>query len=114
MAMGARPPQLDGDQIATELAVYGRAPFLEALVDLLEARPSPEAIKTLAEMRPDRWAQAVVMIARLAGYHDRRAVVENINILIHQMSDAQLLAELEKSEGELLDVIPKPALTASK
>ncbi len=85
MTMGARPPQLDGDRIAAELEVLSRAPFQEFLADLLVARPSPEAIKEFAARHPYRWAQATVMLARLAGYHDKLKVDGSLSLLVSQM-----------------------------
>lgn len=96
--MGARPPQLDGDRIAAELEVLSRAPFQELLVDLLEARPSPEAIKEFAARHPDRWAQATVMLARLAGYNDKVKVDGSLAVQVSLMSDVELLDQLAELE----------------
>ncbi len=76
-----------------------RCPAL--LVDLLEARPSPEAIKEFAARHPDRWAQATVMLARLAGYHDKLKVEGGLALQVSQMSDVELLDQLADTEAQL-------------
>ena len=98
MTMGAPPPQLDGDRIAAELEVLSRAPFVELLADLLEARPSPEALKAFTARHPDRWAQATVMLARLAGYHDKLKVDGSLAVQVSLMSDAELLDRLAETQ----------------
>jgi len=94
------PTPVMRDMLRRELETFSRAPFQGALVDLLEGKPSLEDIKIWAQASPDRWAQALTILARLSGYHEKREVIQSFHILIAEMSDAQLLSELEKSEKE--------------
>jgi len=97
-------PAYARDVMIAELEAFGRGPFREALVDLLEAKPNVEDLRAFAKRFPDRWSQAVTIIAKLAGYHETKVYEGNLHVLIHQMSDSALLKELESSEA--IDVTP--------
>jgi hypothetical protein len=91
------------------LTRYERRPFMAMLAEMLDCKPTPAAIRAFAEKSPDRWAQAVSIIAGLAGFD--RGVGPSINIYnVGAMSDVELakrLAELDKLAAAK-DVSPKP------
>ena len=105
--MSARPPQLDGDRIAAAITNLSRAPFREVLSHFIEAEPDVASVKEFAMKYPDRWAQALAMLGRLGGYHDKLQVDTSIAVTISQLSDSQLqerlvdlTAQLEVLEAE--------------
>jgi hypothetical protein len=49
MSMGAKPPRLDGDEIAAAVSSLSRKPFQKVLVCLLEAKPDREAMRMFAQ-----------------------------------------------------------------
>ncbi len=99
--MGARPPQLDGDEIAGAISRLSREPFQEVLTHLLEARPDREAVHQFAKRYPDRWAQAVAILARLGGYHDKLEVETNITVNLSRLSDMELMERLAETDEKL-------------
>lgn len=83
-----------------ELRKSAREPFKRALTRLLGFRPTAEALQKWADKSPDRWAQAIGIMANLAGYE------KGINITVTakpvaELSDSQLLEEYLKSEAAL-------------
>ena len=99
--MGARPPQLDGDGIALAVSKLSREPFQEVLTHLLEAAPNRDDVHAFAKRYPDRWAQAVTILARLGGYHDKVQIDATVSLDVARMSDAQLLQRLGETEEGL-------------
>ncbi len=95
--MGAQPPQLDGDKIAAHVANLSRAPFRDLLMRLLEAEPDTESIREYATKHPDRWCQAISMIGKLSGYHERLEVETSHSVALRQLSDSQLMGRLQDS-----------------
>ncbi len=93
--MGARPPRLDGDQIAAHVANLSRAPFRDVLERLLGAEPSLEKVREFAERYPDRWAQACAIFGRLGGYHEKAQVSHHHT---HAMIELTTLSDAELSE----------------
>jgi hypothetical protein len=92
----------NSDEMLTQFRRYSREPFMDILSMFMEGKPDPLSIKRFASENPDKWANAVGTIARLAGYHDKLEIEQNINIQISQLGDADLLALLEKSEEDIL------------
>lgn len=96
------------DRIDAEIALLQRKPFQNSLARILGAEPTVETLKTFANKSPDRWGQLVAIFARLGGYHEK-IQVDNVNITILAMSDAQImhkLAELESQFSALRSVTP--------
>ena len=96
------------DKIDAEIALLQRKPFLSSLARILGAEPTVETLKNFANKTPDRWGQLVAIFARLGGYHEK-IQVDNVNITILAMSDAQImhkLPELESQFGALRSVTP--------
>ncbi len=99
--MGARPPRLDGDELARALSAYSREPFREGLVCLIEAQPNREAIERFALHHPDRWTKMVGTLARLAGFHDWLEVDASITLDLSRLSDMELMERLVETEQKL-------------
>ena len=95
-----RRASLDPKKILHYLHQGNREPFLRVLADFLECQPTMEAIRAFANKSPDRWAQAVTMIARLSGYNETLEVKNDIMVNIRGKSDAALLKEL----GGIIDL----------
>ena len=101
--MGARPPRLDGDQIAAHIAARSREPFRQVLELFLQAAPDVDDIAEFARRYPDRWAQALVMIGKLSGVHERMQVDHEHRhlVAIHEMSDKELMQRLHEVMKQL-------------
>lgn len=99
-------PRFDAADLLNEFTNFSRQPFTEVLTELIGAVPSPMAIKDFAEDHPDRWANAIATMSRLAGYHDKLEITGNIAVDIHNMGDAQLMEEIKKI-NEKLDTVGK-------
>ncbi len=104
MTMGARPPQLDGDDIAAAISNLSRTPFREVLGRLIEAEPSVDSVQAFAEKYPDRWAQSIAIMGRLSGFNEKLEVDTNIAVTVSQLSDSQLLAKLSEISAQLKDL----------
>lgn len=107
----SRLPQPSGVEIEAELAALSRGPFRRILTDFLGFAPSANALRRFAEKNPDKWANALGIIAQLAGYHKELKVEGTINH-VHAMSDS----DIERRRKELLaleaaqnrTIIPQP------
>jgi hypothetical protein len=87
--------------LGAEIQELSRAPFRQILAEMLGCKPDIASLQDFANRQPDRWAQSVAIMAKNAGYEQKQTVEHNHSILLAQMSDAQLFAELRKSEQEL-------------
>ncbi len=99
--MGAQPPRLDGDMIAAHVANLSRAPFRDLLMRILEAEPDTESIREYSTKHPDKCCQAISMIGKLSGYHERLEVANSHVVALAQLSDAALMARLQDSLEKL-------------
>lgn len=75
-----------------------RTPFKDVLAELMQCRPTPQALLMFAVEHPDKWANAVATMARLSGYN------EEIDVNLHtpdKLGDAQLLQRLSELRIEL-------------
>ena len=73
---------------------YSRGPFKDALAQVMQCRPTIEAMTAWAEKYPDKWGNLTFAFAKMAGF----AEVLEINDLndgsqrdLTRLSDAQLL-----------------------
>lgn len=81
------------------LGSMSRTPFRKVLGELLECKPTPEAVRRFADKYPDRWAQAVSMMAGLSGFD--RGVVE-VNVFnVKGLSDVDLMARYAELQRQL-------------
>lgn len=79
------------------LQALSREPFQEVLALCLQATPTPARLREFAADYPDRWANMLAIMGRLAGFSDK---VETINRHTHAhvvatLSDAELLSKLD-------------------
>ena len=95
----ARRAHLSVAEIVAETGRLSRIPFVKALNDLLVAQPSMANLISFADTYPDRWAQAVSIMAKLAGYHDKLELTGNLTVDIGRMSDSQLMAAMQEIDG---------------
>jgi hypothetical protein len=89
------------------LGSMSRVPFRKVLAELVGAKPTPEAVRRFADKYPDRWAQAVSIMAGLAGYE--RGVVELNLFNVRGLADSALLTELQEVRAALRKIAPKVA-----
>ena len=90
------PVRIPESSISAALHARSREPFTDVLTALIGARPDPKALKFFADRYPHKWAQAVAIFARLAGYHEKMEVKGNIALDISGMSDAELMERLAR------------------
>jgi hypothetical protein len=78
--------------------------------------PDPESILAFANKAPDRWAQAVTMLAKLYGFTEKLDINHNHMLLdARSMSNGQLLEALAKlRDGMVLSLEPEPVSQAVK
>ncbi len=86
--------KFDPERTQREIDVLSRAPFRRLLARIMAHAPSDEALETIAERNPDRWAQTATQIARLGGYNERLEVEGSLNVSIQELSDSELTAQL--------------------
>lgn len=93
-------PTFKTKAVHAHLDRLSREPFRDVLAVFLGSAPSAEAIKDLAECRPDRWGQGLVMLAKLAGYHDKLQV-DHSHIEVAEMSDMELMKRFNELQKKL-------------
>ena len=69
-----------------------RGPFRELLAAHLAIEPTPEALQAFANRYPDRFAQALVMYARMCGYSEAPTISLSIEAKVRLLSDVELAA----------------------
>jgi hypothetical protein len=68
MAHLHKPARMPAAEIAAALERRDLGAFTELLTLMVGAEPTAEAYQALADRDPLRWAQAIAMLAPLAGY----------------------------------------------
>lgn len=65
----------------------------------LDAPPTEESIQDVANRSPDKWMQAVTMIAKLAGYSEQISLDHTHRhfVTLLECSDAELMERLTKA-----------------
>src|SRR5512145_2652289 len=96
----AVPRQLQREEIEAQLEAASRLPFVGLLARLLGCAPTDAAIDAIAQKNPDRWAQMLAIVARLAGYTEKLDVNAQLDVSLHDLSDAELMARAQALQGE--------------
>ncbi len=96
--------------LTAEIQELSKAPFRQILAEMLGCKPDLKSLQDFANRMPDRWAQSVAIMAKNAGYESKQTIEHNFSIVIGQMSDAQLFAELRKTEKDLSKIMAPHAL----
>ena len=91
----------NASQLTAQLRRYDRTPFLDVLAQMLEHRPTPEALQRFADRDPGRWAAAVTSLARVAGFSERSEVAVDVTTDLSRLSDSQLEARLREGFARL-------------
>lgn len=83
-------------EIEEQLANLDREPFRELLNECLRAFPDCEDMKEFFAKYPDRAAQTITQLARLAGYTEKTEVTHNnVFLAVKAMSDSELAIRLQ-------------------
>ena len=95
--MGKRAEKISSEELYEQIQALSPEPFRDLLTRVLNAEPSQEALQAFADKHPDRWGQLVAIVAKPAGYSDKDRSRTEVNVYaqINQMSDAELLVNLE-------------------
>jgi len=69
----------------------------------LDCAPTEEAIQEIANRSPDKWAQSLMMISKLAGYTESIALEHTHRhfVALLECSDAELMDRLDKALNRL-------------
>ncbi len=96
------PVRMSGTEIAAALKAGSREPFREILEIFLQAAPTADEVAVAARRGPDRYVQALTMLAKLGGYHEKMRVDHtHIVMELTQLSDADLAERLQIALGKL-------------
>ena len=95
------PVRIPESSISAALHARSQKPFTDVLAVLIGALPDPKAMQFFADRYPHKWAQAVAIFAKLAGYHDKIEVKGNIALDISRMSDVELMGRLSEMDERL-------------
>jgi len=99
------------DLIAQQLEALDRAPFRRMLAEVLGVKPTRAALAKFANKSPDRWAQALAILAQLSGYE--RGVLKLELTSIQGMSDIELMRQAAEA-GLTFDITPVALPEAEK
>ena len=102
-----RKPRFDSEELLSEFSAYSRQPYVEILAEMVQCIPTPDALQDFADAHPDRWANAVSTMSKLAGYHEKLEIHGNVNMDIRVMGDAQLMARNKEVDQKLVDLAVK-------
>ena len=91
--MAQKNLRMTEDELKTHLDHYSREPFKKMLLPALANQPDPKKIKVFANKTPDRYAQYLTQIAKLAGYSSEKIEVDHyVNLSL--VSDSELRSML--------------------
>ncbi len=96
--------RLSGNEIAAALKAGSREPFRKILEIFLDAAPTAEEVAVAARRSPDRYVQALTMLGKMSGFHEKMAVDHNHThkvMALMQLSDSQLMARLQDGLEQL-------------
>ena len=97
---------LDQEHLENMLSSLSREPFTQELARFLISSPAQAKIREFAEKYPDRWAQAVAILARLTGYSEKIDVDVSGTIRhVRELSDVDLAKRLEQIESDLQSLV---------
>lgn len=100
--------QIKTEDIEAELHQLSRDPFRRELAKLLGNAPSDDALTRIAERNPDRWAQALAILGKLAGFSDKLEVQANVHAQLSSMSDSELEQRLRDLERQVVPAAAEP------
>lgn len=104
-----RRQAVDLDRIQQGIEKYSRVPFTDILRQALANTPSDEAISSMSEADPLRWADYTTKIAKLYGYSESQSMTVTHRV-IHEMTTQEIeveLSELERRSNSAKDITPK-------
>ena len=95
---------IDPASIKLSLEQYSRDPFKDILRQALANTPSDQAISSMSEADPLRWADYTTKIAKLYGYSESQSMTVTHRV-IHEMTTLEIQAELASLEQKALKQI---------
>jgi hypothetical protein len=88
------------NKIQEQLSGFSREPFRKELSRFLCFSPSDEAVQAHANKSPDRWSQAVTILARLSGINDKVDDTSQSEYSPHKFQNMSMM-EKQKTLAEL-------------
>ena len=109
--MARKALRMTENELKNHLDHYSREPFKKMLLPALANQPDPGKIKVFANKAPDRYAQYLIQIAKLAGYNEKLEVDFSFKPL-KNLADSELRTMLQDlmtklRELEAIDVTPE-------
>jgi hypothetical protein len=95
----------EADETLKEIESYSRAPFRRILSDLVVATPGVEELRTFARKAPDRHAQSMAIVGKLAGFSEKLEIDGSLAMRIDKMCDSQLIAAYNQLRRELKEEV---------
>ncbi len=95
---------LSGPEIAAALKAGSREPFRQILEVFLQAAPTSEEVAEVARRAPDRYVQALTMLGKMSGFHEKMQVDHSHThkvMALMQLSDSQLMGRLQDGLKQL-------------
>jgi len=106
--MARKALRMTENELKNHLDHYSREPFKKMLLPALANQPDPGKIKVFANKAPDRYAQYLIQIAKLAGYNEKLEVDLTFKPL-NNLADSELRTMLRDLTAQLraIDVTPE-------
>jgi len=98
------------DKIQEQLSGFSREPFRKELSRFLCFSPSDDAVQAHANKSPDRWSQAVTILARLSGITDKVDDTSQSEYSPHKFQNLSMMEQRKKLaelESKFKDEIKK-------
>lgn len=96
----AKRPIISRQEIRDKIEVLNTEPFKDALAMFIGCSPTQSSIREFANKHPDKWANAILNISKLAGYSGASTEI-NIYTQINNLSDADLQQQLLEVEDKM-------------
>ena len=96
------PAYIKPQDLLSHFELYSRLPFQQELAKLLSCAPDLETIEKFARKSPDRYYQACVMLARLAGYNETVEIQGDIRqiLALKTLSDYEINERIKDLENQ--------------
>jgi hypothetical protein len=94
------------------ITTLSRDPFRRALKTWLDAAPDADTIRAAAKKSPDRWAQGLTLLGKLAGYSEKLEMDLSGHVDVRRLSDLELDAKIAVLRSQIAQTGQQSRLTA--
>jgi hypothetical protein len=89
------------ERILAEIQNMSRLPFQREMAEILSIQPDRDSRQRFYNKYPDKRGQEAAIFARLSGYSEGIKITAHFNVLVANMSDMELVKELEEANRRL-------------